>query len=137
ADWRLALSMIAVMPITVWATYRQLKEVKPAFHNIRKRFSSLNTFVQENVSGNRVVKAFAKEDYEIEKFNRENDGYREAELAATNIWKKYVPIFEFMANALTVVLYLVGGIMVINEHMTLGTLVSVSGYLWMLNNPLR
>lgn len=137
ADWRLALSMIAVMPITIWATYRQLKEVKPAFHNIRKRFSSLNTFVQENVSGNRVVKAFAKEDYEIEKFNRENDGYREAELAATNIWKKYVPIFEFMANALTVVLYLVGGIMVINEHMTLGTLVSVSGYLWMLNNPLR
>jgi len=137
ADWRLALSMIAVMPITVWATYRQLKEVKPAFHNIRKRFSSLNTFVQENVSGNRVVKAFAKEDFEIEKFNRENDGYRDAELAATNIWKKYVPIFEFMANALTVVLYLVGGIMVINKHMTIGTLVSVSGYLWMLNNPLR
>lgn len=137
ADWRLALSMIAVMPITVWATYRQLKEVKPAFHNIRKRFSSLNTFVQENVSGNRVVKAFAKEDYEIERFNRENDAYRDAELEATNIWKKYVPIFEFMANALTVVLYLVGGIMVINKHMTIGTLVSVSGYLWMLNNPLR
>lgn len=137
ADWRLALCMIAVMPITVWATYRQLKEVKPAFHNIRKRFSSLNTFVQENVSGNRVVKAFAKEDYEIEKFNRENDGYREAELKATDIWKKYVPIFEFMANALTVILYLVGGIMVINKHMTIGTLVTISGYLWMLNNPLR
>lgn len=137
ADYRLALCMIAVMPFTIFTTYKQLKEVKPAFHNIRKHFSSLNTFVQENVSGNRVVKAFAKEDYEIQKFNKENDGYRDAEINATNIWKKYVPAFDILANSLTVILYLVGGIMVINEEMTVGTLVTVSGYLWMLNNPLR
>lgn len=137
ADYRLALCMIAVMPFTIFTTYKQLKEVKPAFHNIRKHFSSLNTFVQENVSGNRVVKAFAKEDYEIQKFNKENDGYRDAEINATNIWKKYVPVFDILANSLTVILYLVGGIMVITEEMTLGTLVTVSGYLWMLNNPLR
>jgi len=137
ADYRLALCMIAVMPFTIFTTYKQLKEVKPAFHNIRKHFSSLNTFVQENVSGNRVVKAFAKEDYEIQKFNKENDGYRDAEINATNIWKKYVPVFDILANSLTVILYLVGGIMVITGEMTLGTLVTVSGYLWMLNNPLR
>ncbi|HHX11943.1 MAG TPA: ABC transporter ATP-binding protein [Clostridiales bacterium] len=137
ADYRLALCMIAVMPFTIFTTYKQLKEVKPAFHNIRKHFSSLNTFVQENVSGNRVVKAFAKEDYEIQKFNKENDGYRDAEINATNIWKKYVPVFDILANSLTVILYLVGGIMVITREMTLGTLVTVSGYLWMLNNPLR
>ncbi|NLZ82107.1 MAG: ABC transporter ATP-binding protein [Clostridiales bacterium] len=137
ADYRLALCMIAVMPFTIFTTYKQLKEVKPAFHNIRKHFSSLNTFVQENVSGNRVVKAFAKEDFEIEKFNRENDGYREAEINATNIWKKYVPVFDILANSLTVILYLVGGIMVIKGEMTIGTLVTVGGYLWMLNNPLR
>ncbi len=136
-DWRLALCMIAVLPITFWAASKQLAMVKPAFHNIRQRFSSLNAFVQENISGNRVIKAFAKEDYEIEKFNRENDAYRDAELAATDVWKKYVPIFEFMANALTVILYLVGGIMVIHGSMTMGKLVTVSGYLWMLNQPLR
>lgn len=136
-DYRLALCMVAVMPITAFVTFKQLKSVKPAFHNIRQHFSSLNTQVQENVSGNRVVKAFAKEDYEIEKFNIENDGYRSAELNAANIWKKYVPIFEFLANVLSVVLYLIGGIMVIKGYMTMGKLVSVSGYLWMLNNPLR
>lgn len=136
-DYRLALCMVAVMPFTIFTTYKQLKEVKPAFHNIRKHFSSLNTFVQENVSGNRVVKAFAKEDYEIQKFNKENDGYRDAEINATNIWKKYVPVFDILANSLTVILYLVGGIMVITGEMTMGTLVTVSGYLWMLNNPLR
>ncbi len=136
-DYRLALCMIAVVPITVLITRKQLTSVKAAFHNIRQRFSSLNTFVQENVSGNRVVKAFAKEDYEIQKFNKENDGYRDAELAAAGIWKKYVPIFEFLANFLTVILYLVGGIMVIKGYISLGKMVTVSGYLWMLNNPLR
>ncbi len=136
-DFRLALSMIAVLPITALCTMKQLKAVKPAFFKIRQQFSSLNTFVQENVSGNRVVKAFAKEDYEILKFNKENDAYRESELNAADIWKKYVPIFEFLANVLSVILLLVGGLMVIYDHMSMGKLVMVSGYLWMLNQPLR
>jgi len=136
-DYRLALCMIAVMPITIFTTRKQLKAIKPAFHNIRKHFSSLNTSVQENVSGNRVVKAFAKEDYEIEKFNKENDGYRDAELSSAAMWRKYVPVFEFLSSSLTFILYLVGGIMVIKGSITLGKLVTVSGYIWMLNNPLR
>jgi ATP-binding cassette, subfamily B, multidrug efflux pump len=136
-DYRLALCMIAVMPLTVITTSKQLKAIKPAFHNIRKQFSSLNTFVQENVSGNRVVKAFAKEDYEIEKFNKENDGYRDAEVNSAKMWRKYVPVFEFLSSSLTFILYLVGGIMVVKGSITMGKLVTVSGYLWMLNNPLR
>jgi len=136
-EWRLALCMIVVLPISAFVASRQLRNVKPAFHNIRQHFSSLNSAVQENVSGNRVVKAFTKEDFEIEKFNIENDGYREAELNAARIWKKYVPIFEFMSNILTVILYLVGGIMVFRNDLTIGKLVTISGYLWMLNNPLR
>lgn len=136
-DYRLALCMISVMPISVILTKKQLTAIKPAFRNIRQRFSSLNTFVQENVSGNRVVKAFAKEDFEIEKFNKENDAYRDSELSATSIWKKYVPVFEFLSNSLTFILYLVGSIMVIRQDITMGKLVTVSGYIWMLNNPLR
>ncbi len=136
-DWRLALCMIAVLPISAFVASKQLRKVKPAFHNIRQHFSSLNTAVQENVSGNRVVKAFTKEDYEVEKFEKENDGYREAELNAARIWRRYVPVFEFLANILTVILYLVGGIMVINGDMSIGKMVTISGYLWMLNNPLR
>lgn len=136
-DIRLALCLICVVPLTFLTTRRQLKAIKPAFHNIRKQFSSLNTFVQENISGNRVVKAFAKEDFELEKFNKENDAYRDAELTSTSMWRKYVPVFEFLASASTVILYFAGGIMVIREVITLGDLVMVSGYLWMLNNPLR
>ena len=67
---KLALCMIFVLPFTALTTFRQSKDVRPTFARIRDRFSSLNSFVQENVSGNRVVKAFAKEDFEIEKLNR-------------------------------------------------------------------
>lgn len=133
----LALCMIVVLPFTALTTYSQSKAVKPAFRRNRNCFASLNTFVQENVSGNRVVKAFAKEKFEIEKFNVENDKYRDAQIAASRVWMRYMPIFEILSYLLTVVLMLVGGYMVIQEQITLGDLVKVNGYLWMLNAPMR
>ncbi len=136
-DYRLALCMIVILPLTLITTKKQLKAIKPAFSAIRQQFSKLNTAVQENISGNRVVKAFAKEDFEIEKFNIENDAFRDVEMKATAMWRKYVPIFELFSSLLTVILYLVGGIMVIQGYISVGKLVQVSGYLWMLNNPLR
>ncbi len=134
---RLALCMLVVLPFTAIATYKQSKEVKPAFQRNRNCFSSLNAFVQENISGNRVVKAFAKESYEKEKFQVENDKFRDAQIKGSRVWMKYVPIFEILSYALTVVLMLYGGDMVIQEEITLGDLVKVNGYLWMLNSPLR
>lgn len=134
---KLALCMLVVLPFTALTTYRQSKAVRPTFQRIRDRFSSLNAFVQENVSGNRVVKAFAKEDFEIEKFNKENDAYMDAQLASSKIWMKYLPIFEVLSYVLNVVLLLYGGWMVIQGEMTIGNLVTVNGYLWMLNAPLR
>ena len=134
---KLALCMCIVLPFSLLVTLSQTKNGRPCFQHIREQFSSLNTFVQENISGNRVVKAFSKEDYEIGKFNKENDGYRDAELAAAEIWTKYVPQFEFLSNMLTIILMLVGSIMVIQGSMTLGNYVTVNGYLWMLMNPLR
>lgn len=136
-SWRLAACMCIVLPFALLVTLRQTKEGRPLFQKIRDQFSSLNTFVQENISGNRVVKAFSKEDYEIGRFNEENDAYRDAELGAAEIWTKYVPQFEFLSNLLTLILMLVGSIMVVNGSMTLGNYVTVNGYLWMLTNPLR
>lgn len=133
----LALVMVIVLPFAAVTTYLQAKSVKPAFSKCREAFSSLNAFVQENVSGNRVVKAFAKEDYEIEKFTVENDKYREAEIGASSVWRRFVPRFEFLSNLLNVILMLIGGIMVVQKQMTLGDLVAVNGYLWMLTMPLR
>ena len=134
---KLALCMLAVLPFTAIATFMQSKEVKPAFQRNRECFSSLNAFVQENISGNRVVKAFAKEAYEKEKFRKENDKFRDAQIKSSRVWMKYIPIFEILSYALTVVLMLYGGYMAVLEEITLGDLVRANGYLWMLNSPLR
>ena len=134
---KLALCMLTVLPFTALATFRQSKGVKPAFQRNRNCFSSLNAFVQENISGNRVVKAFAKEDYEKEKFQQENDKFRDAQIMGSRVWMKYVPIFEILSYTLTIILMLYGGYMVIQGEITLGDLVRVNGYLWMLNTPLR
>ncbi|WP_099467345.1 ABC transporter ATP-binding protein [Konateibacter massiliensis] len=134
---KMALLMIVVLPFTALTTYLQVKKIKPAFVKNRLAFSSLNAFAQENISGNRVVKAFAKEDYEIEKFNKENDNFREVQLEGADIWAKYIPVFEFLSNVLTFILMLPGAIMVVRGQMTLGNMVTINGYLWMLTTPLR
>lgn len=136
-SYKMALCMLVILPLTALTTYFQSKQVRPAFKRNRNCFSSLNAFVQENVSGNRVVKAFSKEDYEIAKFNAENDDFRDSQLEAAKIWMRFIPIFEVLSYALTIILILYGGYMVIQGEITLGDLVKVNGYLWMLTAPLR
>lgn len=136
-SYKMALCMLVVLPLTALTTYFQSKQVRPTFKRNRNCFSSLNAFVQENVSGNRVVKAFSKEDYEIAKFNAENDDFRDSQLEAAKIWMRFIPIFEVLSYALTIILILYGGYMVIQGEITLGDLVKVNGYLWMLTAPLR
>ena len=69
------LILLAITPITGILAVKLSSVVKPAFSAIREQFSKLNSVVQENISGNRVVKAFAQEEYEIYKFSRENAGF--------------------------------------------------------------
>lgn len=134
---KMALCMLIVLPFALAVTLSQRRHIKPAFDRVRDCFSSLNAFAQETIAGNRVVKAFAKEDYELEKFDRENDGYRDAQLNAASIWMKYIPMFEILSQCLTIILMIMGGFMVIDGEMTIGNMVTVNGYLWMLNSPLR
>ena len=134
---KMALCMLIVLPFTLAVTLSQRRHIKPAFDRVRDCFSSLNAFAQETIAGNRVVKAFAKEDYELEKFDRENDGYRDAQLNAASIWMKYIPMFGVLSQCLTIILMIMGGFMVIDGEMTIGNMVTVNGYLWMLNSPLR
>lgn len=134
---KLAFMFIAILPFTALFVYLQMKEVGPAFGVVRQCFSSLNSYVQENIAANRVVRAFSKEKFEMNRFEKENKAYRESEISASKIWKKYVPIFEFMGTVINVVLMIYGGYLTIKGEMTVGDFVTVNGYLWMLTNPLR
>jgi len=133
----LALAMLAVTPIIGFFATRLSFTVKPTFSAIRGQFARLNSVVQENISGNRVVKAFAKEDYEIEKFSIENEAFKEKNLASSRVWEKFLPILDSLAGVLTVVMILVGGFMVIKGNLTIGELVTFNSLIWALNNPMR
>ena len=134
---KLALMFVAVIPFSALVVYFQMKAVGPAFGNVRQCFSSLNSYVGENIAANRVVRAFAKEGFEINRFEKENEAYRQSEISASKIWQKYVPIFEFLATVINVILMVYGGWLAIKGTITLGNLVTVNGYIWMITNPLR
>ena len=138
---KLALMFIAVVPFSALVVYFQMKAVGPAFANVRQCFSSLNSYVGENIAANRVVRAFAKEQFEIGRFEKENEAYRKSEVDASKIWQRYVPLFELFANVIQVILLVYGGYLAMkgsqNGGISLGDLVTVNGYIWMITNPLR
>ncbi|MGG7620276.1 ABC transporter ATP-binding protein [Bacillus coreaensis] len=133
----LAFAILSIAPVIAFFAFRLSRDVKPTFTDIRNQFAKLNSVVQENISGNRVVKAFAKESYEIEKFSVENEAFMDRNLKSAKVWERYLPVLDSLAGVLTVVMILVGGIMVINDSLTIGELVIFNSLIWALNNPLR
>ena len=133
----LTIFMLLVSPMIGFLTFKMSNEISPTFHNIREAYSRLNSLVQENISGNRVVRAFSRENFEVDKFNKENKNYRDRNLDTIRVTRKYIPKLEFLSNSLTIVMVLVGGILVIINKITFGELVIFNSLLWALNNPMR
>lgn len=136
-DSRIMLMMLCVVPLTILNSHLHTSRLKPLSMNSRNCFAALNSFVQENISGNRVVRAFAKEDYELEKFTKHNDNFREAQIQISKIWKFTVPIFEMFTYLLTIILMLYGGYLTIQGELSMGDLVMVNSYMGMLVSPIR
>ncbi|MCL2187668.1 MAG: ABC transporter ATP-binding protein/permease [Defluviitaleaceae bacterium] len=133
----LTLALLITTPIVVYSAIKQAKELHPAFREVREQFSNLNSVCSENIGGNRVVKAFTKEAYETDKFTVANQKFYDANMNTARVRIKYFPIMESCAALLPLILLLVGGLMVIYGRLELWQMVTVSGYLWMLNNPTR
>jgi len=133
----LTIALIATTPVLVYAAAKQSKDLKPAFHQVREQFSTLNSTTGENIGGNRVVKAFTKEEYEIEKFGQVNQAFFDSNMGAAKVRVKYFPIMETCAALLPWILLLFGGLLVIWGQIELWQMITLSGYLWMLNNPTR
>lgn len=133
----LTLSVLAVCPFIGFCTIKMGRKIGPTFWHVREAYASLNSMVQENISGNRVIKAFGSEAYEMKKFTAQNLNYKEKNLATNDIVSQYIPILDGLASWLGLVIILVGGLLVINKQMTMGELVVFNSLLWALNNPMR
>ena len=134
---RLMLSLLAFCPVIAVVAWIFRKKIRPAFVATREQNAVLNTRTQENLAGMRVVKAFAREPYEYEQFEKDNQKLLECHLRATWIWSNFVPIMEILSALCTPVMLIVGANMVLNGKLDLATLIAVNGYVWMITNPMR
>ncbi|MCB2355838.1 ABC transporter ATP-binding protein/permease [Clostridium estertheticum] len=136
-NYKLTLILLIFTPPIAYFARKLAIDVKPTFFNVRQQFSKLNSVAQENISGNRVVKAFAKEEFEIGKFGKENDEFRKRNIDSAKVWGKYLPIIDSLSISLNIVIILIGGIMVINQSITIGNLVTFNAMIFTINNPMR
>lgn len=136
-EWRLALALSAVAPVLFYLTRRMSVRAKPLFSDIRSSLAKLNSTVEENIEGNRTVKAYAREDYEISKFDACNEEYMECNIRQAENSGKYIPLLDGFGMSLQIITLALGGFLVIRSNMTLGALVSFNSYLWMINTPIR
>ena len=123
-SWKLTLCLAAVTPFILIITRIFSKIIHPMYVTLRAKLSSLNTVAQENIAGNRVVKAFAREEFEKEKFDEKNREYRESNLKAAYVGAKFTPIIDLLSQSLTVITLLMGGILMINHEMTAGQMMA-------------
>ncbi|MCM1190714.1 MAG: ABC transporter ATP-binding protein/permease [bacterium] len=136
-DWRLALSLFVIAPFILLIVVLFKNKVAPRHKALREKLAQMNTAAQENISGNRVVKAFAREEYEIEKFGECNTEYSQTNKKTAMTWLTYYPYVESMANLMSVVLLVTGGLFIISGQITMGEYVAFSGLIWALANPMR
>lgn len=136
-DPLLALSLLGIAPFILCVIILFRNSVAPMHRLLREKLAAMNTRAQENIAGNRVVKAFARENFENEKFDESNADYRDTNKKTAFVWIKFFPYIETMANLLPLILLLVGGIFLIEERITMGEYFAFSGLTWAITNPMR
>lgn len=135
-DWKLTLMILVIVPVIGFIAIRFEQNIHPVFRSIRVAVSRLTVSVQENITGVRTVKSFAREPFELKKFAGGNEDYRDKHLQLAGVWAKYFPLIEFIANLSVAAMLLGGGLRVINGSLTLGDLVALNGMLGMVVAPL-
>ncbi len=136
-NWKLTIAFICIMPFVAFLIYKFKIHIKPAHLWVRDQFAVLNTRCGENIEGNRVVKAFVRENYEIEKFEVDNNEYKKAAVNNADVRVRYTPWIEALCGILPVILILFGGYLVIKKEMTIGELVTFNGLMWAFTQPIN
>jgi ATP-binding cassette subfamily B multidrug efflux pump len=136
-DWRLALVVIVPLPVLMFFAFRFSGIVGPAWEKIRSEMGKLTTTLQENVSGVRVVKSFAREDHEIAKFGSNNANTLQANINRAGIEAHTFPVLNFITGFCFFLLYWCGGRQVYDGNLSIGKFFSFNWYLWGLIWPIR
>ncbi len=137
SSWQLTVICIATLPLMFIATYVFKEKVKAAFQKVRTQIARMNAFLQERISGMRIVQIFTAEKRELEKFRVINREYTQANLDSILYYAVFFPVVEIIAALALGLMVWWGARGVISEEISFGALVAFPIYLSMLFRPLR
>ncbi|MFQ6015994.1 MAG: ABC transporter ATP-binding protein [Anaerolineae bacterium] len=135
--WQLTLVGLTPIPVLLFITVRFGLALRPHFQRIQEQFAAMSTTLQENLAGVRVVKAFAREEYEKDKFASENRELMDRRLRVIRLWASNFPLMFFLISVSTALILWYGGRKVVAGELSIGTLVAFNSYLLMLALPVR
>jgi len=134
-DWRMGLLSLAFLPFLLLVTVRFSRRLQPILKDVQQRIADVTAAAEENVVGSRIVRIFAREDDELEKFSDRSYKVFEASVAAARTRAVYIPLIAFIPNLAVAFLLYYGGRQVIGGSLSLGSLVAFYSYLMMLVYP--
>ena len=135
-DWQLALVALAIIPPIVFVLVRFVQKIRPLFGEVQQTLGRLNTVLQEDLSGVRVIRAFAREDYEVKRYSDVNDELLNKNLETVRTFASNFPIIFLLSNLGTLGIVLFGGLQVIGGSLSIGELVAFNAYLAFLLQPI-
>ncbi|WP_413271798.1 ABC transporter ATP-binding protein [Floridanema aerugineum] len=134
-NWELALITLTVVPMSAWLLVRFLLKNSKLFGQVQQELGNLNTVLQENLFGVRVVKAFVRESAETERYTRLNNVLLKTNMKTILAIRNTFPFIFLFSNLVTVVVLGYGGIAVIKDRFTIGELVAFNSYLLLILQP--
>jgi len=134
---RLGLLAILAMPLLVVQSVRFGRVFRPLSAKIQKQLATLTTRVEQNLRGVRVIKTFAQEDAEIERFEEENRRWLDLSATSARLQSFNMPLLNLIANFSSVAILWYGGTLVIDRALSLGELVAFTTYVAQLVSPVR
>jgi ABC-type multidrug transport system fused ATPase/permease subunit len=136
-NWRLALVCFALIPVIFGITLLFSTMARDAFRELRQKVAKMNAFLQERISGIRIIQLFAREAHQMRRFVRINHENYLAGMRQIKIFAVFMPLMEILSSFAVALVIWYGGGKVINEQLTLGTLVAFISYIRMFFRPIR
>lgn len=136
-DWKLTLLSLGTMPFLALSVAAFNTRVRPRYRLIQQEMAELTTTLQENISGIRVVRAFAQEEREIAKFRAKNWRYLEENITTVRLWAFYFPLMQFVSGLGSALILWYGGRQVILGHLSIGQMLAFTALLARLVGPVR
>jgi len=136
-SWKLTLVVLLVFPLLIWGSIQFKESVRKSYENVRNHIATMNSFLQERISGMRIVQIFNAEQREADKFRQINHDYTGANLRAIFAYAVFFPVVDIISALSLGLMVWYGARGVLSDEVTMGTLVAFPLFISMLYRPIR